>query len=100
PGVKTVQVVPCSNPAHTLEVFAVGHGGWHGNPTSKAYSIARTVCLSAYSRITGHALARTSGWEAFWPDPGAETTKYGDKIIRMLRTWPTYHAMGAGWHVR
>jgi hypothetical protein len=99
PGVKTVQVVPCSNAAHDLEVYALGHGHWGSRPPSNALAIAGRVCLGAYSRVTGHAMARTSGWEAFWPDPGAESAKYGDKIICSFRTWPAFRALGAGWHV-
>src|SRR5579871_5169031 len=73
---KTVSVVPCSDPAHELEVFAIGHGGWgHGSPPSAArgYALARSICLSAFQRITGHAVPRTEAWQASWPDPGAET---------------------------
>jgi hypothetical protein len=99
---KTVLVVPCSNPAHNFEVYAVGHGGWGHSappPQKTALALARQVCLSAYARITGHALPSTAGWQAFWPDPGAETARYGDKIICSYRTWPRLAALGAGWHV-
>ncbi|HLK16339.1 MAG TPA: hypothetical protein VKT78_16150 [Fimbriimonadaceae bacterium] len=100
---KTVSVVPCSDPAHEMEVFAVGHGGWgHGSPpsASRGYALARSICLSAFQRITGHVMPRTEGWQAFWPDPGTETARYGDKIICNLRTWPNWQPLGAGWHVR
>ncbi|HET7449137.1 MAG TPA: hypothetical protein VFJ78_00950 [Gaiellaceae bacterium] len=61
-------VVPCSNPAHNLEVYAVGHGGWgHSAPPPQKTALARQVCLSAYARITGHALPSTAGWQAFGP---------------------------------
>jgi hypothetical protein len=99
---KTVMVVPCSDAAHEMEVFAVRHGGWgHGTPPSPArgYALARSICLSAFQRITGHVMARTEGWQAFWPDPGAETARYGDKIICNLRAWPRWQPLGAGWHV-
>ncbi len=97
---KTVAVVPCSNPKHNMEVYAIGHGGWgHHNPPSDAYSLARAVCLSAYRRVTGHALATTAGWQGSWPDPGAETTRYGDKLVCSFRSWPKFAALGSGWHV-
>ena len=86
-----------------MEVFAVAHGGWgHGTPPSAArgYGHARSICLTAFRRITGHAMSGTEGWQAFWPDPGAETARYGDKIICNLRAWPRWQPLGAGWHVR
>ena len=74
---KWVEVVPCSDPAHSMEVYAVAHGGWgHRTPPTA-----------------------TQGWNAFWPDPGSETARYGDKIICSLRHWPGFRALGAGWHV-
>ena len=98
---KTVAVVSCSNPAHNMEVYAVGHGGWgRHNPPADAYSLVRSVCLSAYQRITGHTLPRTVGWNGFWPDPGAETAKYADKVICGYRTWPKLAPLGRDWHVR
>lgn len=101
PGAKTVAVVPCSNAAHNLEVYAVGHGGWgHNEPPSNAGALVRVVCLSAYQRLTGRPLARTEGWHGSWPDPGAETTRYGDKVVCSYRTWPTFRPLGSGWHVR
>jgi hypothetical protein len=100
PRAKTVIVVPCSNPAHNLEVYAVGHGGWgHNSPPSNAYALVRGVCLSAYQRFTGHSLPNTAGWQGYWPDPGAETTRYGDKVVCSYRTWPTFRPLGSGWHV-
>jgi hypothetical protein len=100
---KTVLVVPCSDAAHNQEVYAIGHGGWgHRAPPShgSVYVIARSVCLSAFQRLTGRQMAATEGWWASWPDPGAETAKYGDKIICKLRAWPHMRALGSGWHVR
>ena len=102
PSDKTVLVVACSNPAHNLEVYSVGHGGWgHGTPPSpaRAYAIAKAICRSAFQLLTGHPVAATSGWFAFWPDPGLETARYGDKIICNLRTWPRFGPLGSGWHV-
>lgn len=100
-GAKTVAVVPCSKPAHNFEVYAVDHGGWgHSNPPSNTFGLVRVVCLTAYQRLTGHPLPRTGGWQGFWPDPGAETTRYGDKVICSYRTWPRYGPLGSGWHVR
>jgi hypothetical protein len=100
-GTKKVPVVPCSNAAHNLEVYAVEHGGWgHNNPPADAYALVRAVCLSAYQRLTGHPLARTAGWQGYWPDPGAETTRYGDRVVCNFRTWPALRPLGSGRHVR
>jgi hypothetical protein len=99
-GAKTVMVVPCSDAAHNLEVYAVGHGGWgHAGPPSNAYALTRVVCLSAYQRLTGHPLPKAAGWQGFWPDPGAETTRYGDKVVCSYRTWPRLDPLGSGRHV-
>jgi hypothetical protein len=98
---KTVLVVPCSNPNHNLEVYAIGHGGWGHRtppPVKTELAIMRTVCWAAYQRLTGHPLR--AGWDGFAPDPGAETAQYGDKIICNYRSWPAFHALGAGWHAR
>ena len=95
-------VVPCSDAQHTLEVYAIGHGGWghHAPPRQDAaLGIARSVCVTAFQRITGRALSSTEGWNAFWPDPGAETARYGDKIVCGYRAWPRWVALGSGWHV-
>ncbi len=99
---KFVQVVPCSDAAHNVEVYAIEHGGWgHGTPPtpSKGYAIAHTLCLAAFQRLTGHVLPSNLGWNAFWPDPGAETARYGDKVICSLRRWPGLGPLGQGWHV-
>ena len=99
---KLLRIVPCSDPAHRFEVYAIGHGGWGTTPPSPsgALAIARSVCLGAFQRLTGHPLAPTLGWNAFWPDPGAESRRYRDKIICSLRRWPHLVPLGAGWHVR
>jgi hypothetical protein len=98
---KSVVVVPCANPSHKMEIYALGHGGWgHKTRPPSAYSIARSVCLTAFSRLTGHTLGPGFGWWAFWPDPGSETARFGDKIICGLRTYPQFSALGRGWHVR
>ena len=100
---KAVLLVPCSNASHNLEVYATGHGGWgHASPPprSTTLGITRAFCLSSFARLTGHALPSNRGWEGFWPSPGAETARYGDKIICGYRTWPRLTALGSGWHVR
>ena len=85
PTAKSPLAVPCSDPRHNMEVYAVGHGGWghHHPPASKTVigEIARAICLSAFQRLTGHPLPANSGWNAYFPDPGSETARYGDKII-------------------
>jgi hypothetical protein len=98
----TVLVVPCSNPTHNFEVYAIGHGGW-GHRTlpagPRSFAIARSVCLSTFQRLTGHPLRLPYGWSASWPGAGAETARYGDKIICSLRAWPRLAPLGSGWHV-
>ena len=86
---KTVTIVPCSDPNHNLEVYALGHGGWgHATPpsTTRVLAVMRTICLAAFQRLTGRPLGRTQGWNGFAPDPGSETARYGDKIICSFRT--------------
>ncbi len=99
---KLLAVVPCLSPSHRLEVYAIGHGGWGTKPPAQAgaLAIAKTVCLGAFRRLTGHPLSASYGWAAFWPDPGSESTRYRDKIICSLRTWPSFSPLGPGWHVR
>lgn len=98
---KLVLVVSCANPAHNEEIYAVGHGGWgHTPPTAaRADAIAKSFCLSSFQRLTGHVMSSREGWLASWPDPGAETARYGDKIICGLRDWPHIAPLGRGWHV-
>jgi hypothetical protein len=102
PAVKTFEVVRCSNAAHNLEVFAVKRGGWGSKPPTPraAGLIARSRCLTSYRLLTGHGAPRTAGWAFFLPDAGAETTRYGDRIVCGFRTWPTLAPLGTGWHVR
>ena len=101
---KTVQVVPCSNPRHTFEVYAIRHGGWgHGTepPVSSIATLARRICLAAYTQVTGRSLATPYGYMWWAPDPGHEEAQYGDKTICSLTHWPqTGVALGSGWHVR
>ena len=99
---KSLVVVPCSNPSHKMEIYAVGQGGWgHNAPPapSAAVGVARFVCQSAYSNMTHHYFRPGFGWWAFWPDPGSETARFGDKIICGFRTYPHWSALGRGWHV-
>lgn len=100
---KIVLVVPCSDPRHQFEVYAVRHGGWgHGKvpPLATVRLIMRSVCVAAYRRITGHQLPRGGGWDAFAPDPGAEQARYGDKIICSYVRYPTDAPLGSGRHIR
>ncbi len=100
PRAKHETVVPCSDAAHNLEVYAIGHGGWgHQTPPTNSFAIARALCLSAYQRTTGRPLPPTGGWQGFWPDPGAETKQYGDKVVCSYRSWPRFGPLGSGWHV-
>jgi hypothetical protein len=103
PSGKTLLVVPCSNPAHNLETYVVAHGGWgHGNPPGHPAidTIARSLCMGTFQRRFGHPIPAAYGYQFFFPDRGAETTKYGDRFICSLRMWPAYGAMGAGKHFR
>jgi hypothetical protein len=102
PSAKTFRVVRCSNAAHNLEVFAVRHGGWGRKlPSLRSAGLkARSLCLGSYRLLTGHAAPRTAGWAFFLPDPGAETAKYGDRIVCGYRAWPGVAPLGRGWHVR
>lgn len=45
-GAKTVLVVPCSNPHHRLEVYAVGHGGW-GTPPRPPSRPSSQPCVAS-----------------------------------------------------
>ncbi len=97
---KLVRVVPCSNPAHNLEIYWIGHGGWgHASRTNAAeFAAAKSRCLAAFQRRFGHPIRTSYGWYAFWPDPGAEQVKYGDHVECSLVRWPGEPAMGPGRH--
>ena len=98
PHSKIVSVVPCSNPNHSLETYAVLRGGW--GTVLPAHSVlvttAMSQCRSSFQRRYGHPIPAGYGFEYFFPDQGAETRKYGDRVICSLRLWPSYGAMGAG----
>ncbi|MGH3001430.1 MAG: hypothetical protein ACRDM1_01970 [Gaiellaceae bacterium] len=99
---KTVLVVPCSDPRHRFEVYAVRHGGWgHGKlpPPSTVKLIMRSVCLAAYQQVAGHPMPAGGGWDAYAPDAGAEQARYGDKIICSYVHYPTLSPLGAGRHI-
>ena len=100
PHSKLLLVVPCSNPNHSLETYAVAHGGWGTTPPSHSAIVAtaNSQCRSWFQRRFGHPIPTGYGFEYFFPDPGAETTKYGDRVICALRLWPAYGPMGAGFH--
>jgi hypothetical protein len=98
---KVLVVVPCSNGRHNLEVYAVAHGGWGQNAVpANAYSRVRSICLSAYRHVQGHALHLPYGWQGFWPDPGSEQTHYADKVLCGLTLYPGLRPLGRGRHVR
>jgi hypothetical protein len=102
PHSKILLVVPCSNPNHSLETYTVTHGGWGSAPPSHhaLVNIATSLCRSSFQRRFGHPIRTGYGFEFFFPDPGAETSKYGDRVICSLRQWPSYGALGAGTHFR
>jgi len=93
-------VVPCSDPAHNMEVYFVTHGGWGPSPaTSFVAADSRRICLSKFQKLFGGAMRSNFGYLYFYPDPGAQTRQYGDRLICSLTRWPNAHAsMGAGVH--
>ena len=98
---KYVQVVPCSNPSHDLEVYVVTHGGW--SPSTRPSnaiinSRARQICLSNFQRMFGGAMKSPFGYRDYYPDAGGETAKYGDRLSCSLTHWPSIGAMGPGTH--
>lgn len=100
---KIVLVVPCSDPRHQFEVYAVRHGGWGRGkvpPIATVRNIMRSVCLAAYQQITGHPIPAGGGWDAFAPDPGAEHAQYGDKLICSYVHYPSAGPLGPGRHIR
>ena len=88
-------------PAHNLEVYWVGHGGWGKTSASRTakFADAKARCLSSFQRIYHHGIPYGYGWEGFWPDPGAESAKYGDRTECSYVRYPGAPAMGAGRHV-
>jgi hypothetical protein len=102
PRAKSFWLVQCSNPTHNLEVFAVEHGGWGKRTVSlgTAASRARAVCLTRYRKLTGHGTPLKAGWAFFFADPGAESRRYGDRVVCGYRAWPELAPLGSGWHVR
>ncbi len=93
-------VVPCSDPHHDMEVYVVTHGGWGPAPVSSIVSAdAHRICLSKFRKLFGGTLRSNYGYLYFFPDPGAQTQQYGDRLICSLTRWPNAHAaMGAGTH--
>lgn len=51
-------------------------------------------------RSTSLLPLRACGWNAFWPDLGAETARFGERSICGMRSWPRWLPLGVGWHVR
>jgi len=94
-------VVPCSDPEHNMEVYLVTHGGWGPSPAASIVSEdAHRICLSKFQKLYGGALRPNFGYLYFFPDPGAQTQQYGDRLICSLTKWPNAHAaMGAGTHL-
>src|ERR1041385_8721679 len=100
---KHYQVLPCSNGTHQFEVYAVVHGGWdhRGTPSNAvAHATAGRLCNAAFTRRFGGRIRAGYGWEAFWPDPGAEARKYGARIVCSLIVYPGHPPMGPGTHFR
>jgi hypothetical protein len=102
PHSKILLVVSCSDPNHSLETYAVMHGGWGTTRPahSAVLSLASSMCRSSFQRRFGHPFRTGYGYEFYFPDPGAETRKYGDRVNCSLRTWPSYVPLGAGTHFR
>jgi hypothetical protein len=94
-------VVPCSDAHHNMEVYVVTHGGWGATPPASSIinRDARRICLSDFQRLFGGAMRTNFGYMFFFPDPGAQTQQYRDRLICSLTKWPNDHAaMGAGKH--
>jgi len=98
---KHLRVVPCRNPRHELEVFAVDqHVGWGLDepPHRIVVRLSFTVCNNAFLRRFGRVITRPYTYVAYWPDPGAETNRYGDRMICALGLPGNHPPMGAGTH--
>lgn len=97
---KTVRIVPCSNATHNLEVYWVGHGGWGKTAATHPVKFAdvKARCLAAFQRLYHHAIPLGYGWYGFWPDPGGESAKYGDRTECSYVRYPGEPALGAGRH--
>lgn len=97
---KHLRVVPCRNPRHQLEVFAVDQDvGWGDTPPPHriVVRLSFTVCNNAFLQRFRHVITPPYGYIAYWPDPGAETRKYGDRMICAL-VGPGKGPMGPGTH--
>ena len=97
---KHLRVVPCRNPRHELEVFAVDqHVGWGLDepPHRIVVRLSFTVCNNAFLQRFRRVIQQPYGYIAYWPDPGAENRKYGDRMICAL-VGPGKRPMGPGTH--
>jgi hypothetical protein len=98
---KQLRVVPCFDGLHNLEVFTVAHGGWglaQPPPHRVVLQLAFHVCTWTFLRRFGHLIKPPYGYVAYWPDPGAETDKYGDRMICALDLGASHGPMGQGTH--
>jgi hypothetical protein len=93
-------VVPCSDPGHNMEVYLVTHGGWGPSPAASIVTAdSHRICLAKFQKLFRGTLRSNFGYLYFFPDPGAQTQQYGDRLICSLTKWPNAHAaMGAGTH--
>lgn len=99
-GHKYLTHVPCTNPKHNFEVFSIQHGGWGKTPVpANAPTRVLQICRAAYNRVTGHPLRAPGGVSGFWPDPGTEQARYGDKVICSYILYPSYGPLGSGRHI-
>ena len=98
---KHLRVVPCLNSLHQIEVFAVTHGGWglaQPPPHRVVVQLSFTVCNNAFLRRFGRVITPPYTYVAYWPDPGAETNTFGDRMICALGLPGNHPPMGAGTH--
>jgi hypothetical protein len=97
---KHLRVLPCLNARHQLEVFAVDkHVGWGDAepPHRVVVRLSFTVCNNAFLQRFNRVIQPPYGYIAYWPDPGAENRKYGDRMICAL-VGPGRAPMGSGTH--